>query len=55
MLAKWFERKQEGRTPTPGKSVSPGLRVREPRRPVIDRAPDRPPLDADREFVYFER
>jgi hypothetical protein len=55
MLTDWFGRKSKDRSPRAIKTPVTGVRVREPKRPVIDRAQKQPPLDADRDFVYHER
>lgn len=55
MFEKWLSKKTK--CPAPGgiKPAEPGFRIREPKRPAVDRPGGRPPLDADRDFVYHER
>jgi hypothetical protein len=55
MFPKWLFGKQKSRTPKPRPSAPIGPRLREPRRPVIASIGGRPPIDADRDFVYHER
>lgn len=54
MFSKWFSRKSKNPALGEPKPAAPGFRIREPKRPALDRLGGRPPLDSDRDFVYHE-
>ena len=55
MFGRWFSRKEKREVGRPAPRPPLGFRIREPEARSSKARAGRPPLDADRDFVYHER